>query len=136
MEPRAESHGGNTPDLAAGALARLRRQGGEDLVRELLDSFRARTPVRLAEAEAALAAGDHAGAARVFHSLKSSAALIGALAIETEALAAEGAAERADPAGVRRCMAAIAGAFERLLPELAREHGSVEPAAPGPRLHR
>jgi CheY-like chemotaxis protein len=118
MEPRAESQGESTPDLAAGALDRLRRQGGEDLVQELLDSFRARTPARLGEARAALAVSDHAAAARVFHSLKSSAALIGALAIEADALAAERAAERADEAGIRRSTAAIEAAFERLLPRL------------------
>lgn len=118
MEPRAESQGERTPDLAAGALDRLRRQGGEDLVLELLDSFRARTPARLEEARAALAARDHSAAARVFHSLKSSAALIGALAIEAEAVAAERAAERADEAGVRGRTAAIEAAFERLLPRL------------------
>ena len=131
MEPRSERQGGRAPELAAGALERLRRQGGPELVRSLLDSFRARTPARLDQARAALEAGDGAAAARVFHSLRSSAALVGAEAIEEAAQAAERFASSGDLAAARNGAADLAALFERLRPQLMAPE-----AAGGPRAAR
>lgn len=100
------------------ALARLTRQGGDELVGQLLASFRVRTPMRIADAEQAILEERWADVARVFHSLKSSAGLVGAQSIQADASTAEAAANAHDPATVRACMARIEAAYQALLPEL------------------
>jgi two-component system, cell cycle response regulator DivK len=137
MKARPEQEGRPVPEsLASEALDRLRRQGGEELLRALCDSFRLRTPERLQAARAALAAQDLASVARAFHSLKSSAALVGARSVEAGARAAELSAERADAAGVEGHAADIERAFAELLPELTALGGDVRPPAPAPALRR
>ena len=117
--------------LDALALDRLARQGGTELVSKLLESFRTRTPVRLAEARAALAAERSVDAERVFHTLKSSAGLVGALAIQRDARAAEAALRAGRSEDVEGCIARIEQSLELLMPELLTpEPGSARPPLP------
>ena len=120
----------NGARLAPDALDRLRRQGGEELLRALLASFLARTPERLAEAFEALEDGRLEDAGRAFHSLKSSAGLVGALYIQREARAAEEAADEERSDDVLRATKRVEAAFERLLPELRDATGDAAPALP------
>jgi CheY-like chemotaxis protein len=113
--------------LDAPALDRLARQGGPGLVSKLLASFRTRTPERLAEARAALADERGADAQRVFHSLKSSAALVGALAIQRDAREAEAALRAGRAADVAGCIARIERSLELLMPALQTPAGAGPP---------
>jgi CheY-like chemotaxis protein len=131
-DPSARANGGGRLDPVA--LERLARQGGDDLLGALLESFRDRTPARLAEARAALAEGRRADVERVFHSLKSSAGLVGATRIQDVAREAESAAREDRLAEVERCALAIEAAFRDLLPDLVALRAEARPD-PGPRPH-
>jgi HPt (histidine-containing phosphotransfer) domain-containing protein len=83
-----------------GQFANLRELGDEDFLQEMLALFLELTPQKLHEARAELAAGDWVAARRAVHSIKSSAANLGAFALWREAalveeqLATEQQAER------------------------------------------
>jgi HPt (histidine-containing phosphotransfer) domain-containing protein len=62
-------------------LANLRQLGGDEFIVEMLDLFLALAPEKIAEARAALGLGDLDGVRRALHSLKSSAASLGAEAV-------------------------------------------------------
>lgn len=81
------------------ALDRLVRFGGEKLLASMIDVFRTNGRERLDSAQSALASGDVAAAKLAFHSLKSSAAQLGAMKLSGLcADAEEGArAERLEP---------------------------------------
>jgi HPt (histidine-containing phosphotransfer) domain-containing protein len=70
------------------ALDRLRRFGGGTLLGEMIGLFLSITPERLATARQALDAGDLPMLERALHSLKGSAAQLGALRLQR--LSAEG----------------------------------------------
>lgn len=63
----------------ARALARIRKWGGEKLVRDLLDIFAGQAPERIRAAREGLRAGDAAAAERAAHALRSSCAQLGAV---------------------------------------------------------
>jgi two-component system, sensor histidine kinase and response regulator len=60
------------------ALARLRRFGGDKLLREMIGLYLDAAPERVAAARAALVTGDVMAAELALHSLKSSSAQLGA----------------------------------------------------------
>ena len=60
------------------ALAKMRKLGGEVLVRRLVGLYLELAPQRVAAGREALATGDHETAERSFHSLRSSSANVGA----------------------------------------------------------
>jgi CheY-like chemotaxis protein len=134
-ERRAAAKSGDVAvlDQAAG-LASL--QGDEASYREILASFQRIHGGDAASAAAMLAQGDAQGARRVAHTLKSSAAMIGAgklsrAAAEVEKLLAAGdagreAAERALET-MREDLALVSDALARLLPE---QHNVEEKALP------
>ena len=66
------------PLLDPAALARLRRIGGEKLVRAMIDSFAANGAARITSAREAAIAGDGQGVSDAAHALKSSAGNLGA----------------------------------------------------------
>lgn len=82
------------PGAGALAVERLRRWGGEQLVRDLRAIFLADTPARLAASRAGLRAGDSAAVARLMHAMKSSCAQFGAVAMARLCEDAEVRAER------------------------------------------
>ena len=114
--------GGDDRDAARAALARVRRWGGDDLVREMAGIFLADMPRRLIAARAALGAGDGAGVALPAHAMKSSSAQLGASALAELCAAAESLAARGELAGV----VPLLDAAER---ELARFSSWLEDAA-------
>lgn len=67
------------PAVDPEALVRLERFGGIKLLREMIALFRAIAPARLATVDSAMAERDVAAAENALHSLKSSAAQLGAM---------------------------------------------------------
>ena len=82
------------------AIDRLRRWGGDALVRELTAMFLADTPERLAAARAAAEAGDAARAAYWTHAMKSSSAQLGALGLARLCAESEQMASRGELSGI------------------------------------
>jgi HPt (histidine-containing phosphotransfer) domain-containing protein len=70
------------PDLDDTALARLRRVGGEQLVRQMVALFLESTPQRLVVARTGEQQGDREAVTRAMHALKSSAGNVGALRLQ------------------------------------------------------
>ena len=75
--PNAESASATDPD----ALARLRRFGGDKLVREMIDLYLTTAPERLAAARNGASSGDLPSTELALHSLKSSSAQLGAIRV-------------------------------------------------------
>ena len=97
--------------LEQSTLDRLRRIGGDKLLRAMLASFASTGAERIATASAAAEAGDGAGVADAAHALKSSAGNVGA----TELLELAARVEReARGAGADLCAlaAALAAGFD------------------------
>ena len=73
------------PMLDPAAVDRLRRIGGDKLLRAMLGSFLDNAAARMSAAAAAVAAGDGQGLADAAHALKSSAGNIGATTLQLTA---------------------------------------------------
>jgi HPt (histidine-containing phosphotransfer) domain-containing protein len=101
------------------ALERLRRFGGDALVRDMAAIFLADMPERLARARVALARRDVAAVAYAAHTMKSSAAQFGAGALA----ALCGEAERAAHAGAVHALPTL---VERMASELDGFRGWLE----------
>ena len=71
------------------ALNRLSEMVGADVMQEIIDLFREHTPQRIESAREALRSGMLDEVARAMHSLKSSAAMIGASRVEEIAIRME-----------------------------------------------
>ncbi len=102
------------PDLPAEPTAleprvldEIRVVGGERLLRELLEIFQERTPLRLAAAESALAEADLEAAARAFHSLCSAAGSVGASRLADQAARLERAARSGGGGGLKDGLARL-----------------------------
>lgn len=80
----------------AGAIARLDRIGGSEFVVEMIELFLENAPQRLKTARDAFESGDTPTLHRAVHSLKSTAANLGARALQATAEAAEARANEAD----------------------------------------
>ena len=78
------------------AVERLRKWGGDQLVREMSALFLADMPAQLAALRAGLRTGDNAAIARAMHSMKSSCGQIGAVAMQRLCQDAEIEASRDD----------------------------------------
>lgn len=88
--------------IRADALDRLRRIGGDALVRRMISGFRDTVSARVAAAREAAARSDPGGVVFAMHSLKSSAGNLGADALQALAEATEKAAaeERMEDVGL------------------------------------
>lgn len=73
----------------AGQFANLQDLGGEEFVHEMIDLFLDLTPQKFTEARQTLAAGDWVSSRRAIHSIKSSAANLGAVRLWREAAIVE-----------------------------------------------
>jgi HPt (histidine-containing phosphotransfer) domain-containing protein len=74
--------GAEPPATDSSALERLQRFGGGKLLREMIALFLAAAPERIEAARGASARGDAAAAELALHSLKSSAAQLGAVRLQ------------------------------------------------------
>lgn len=109
----------DTPVLDEAALNRLQEWGGTKLVTQMVKLYIENTHARLAQIDEGLADGGDLKTAEIAaHSLKSSAANVGAMRVSSLAASAEDAAERREVDRVRELRdllaSAIADAEERV----------------------
>lgn len=104
------------PHFDPAALARLVRFGGLKLLGGMVEIFRDSAPERVQQMRAGLAAGDPALLRLALHSLKSSAAQLGALHLSGLSRAGEELATRGDAPSLR----ALAPLVDTVDMELAR----------------
>ena len=110
------------------AQARLQEWGGPKLLSQMVKLFLENAPVRLEQVRKGLSEGNLKDAERGVHSLKSSAANVGAMQVSKLAAHMEDLAASGDSAGVAQQMpgleAAYAAAQERLAATLAALEGA------------
>lgn len=99
-------------------LADLQEPGEPDLLRELVTLFLRDTPERLHALRQALASADYATAARAAHSVKGSAANLGAAGLQALAGLAEQSARQAEGAASAAAAAALEDEFSRVRRQL------------------
>jgi len=100
------------PVLDEGALDRLREWGGDKLVTQMVKLYIENTHARLEQIDSGLAeGGELRDAEMAAHSLKSSAANVGASRVSAIAADAEEAAERKETARVRELRDQLATAI-------------------------
>ena len=108
---------GSSPVLDGQAVASLRRLGAlERIVAVFLET----TPSQLNQVRQALAGEDREGLGRLVHSLKGSAAYLGAIEMMQRCKELEELARDADSEAWQAGLDAVVGAFERLAKELRR----------------
>ncbi len=100
-------------------LADLQEPGEPDLLRELLTLFLRDTPERLDVVRQAVADGNLDAAARAAHSLKGSAANLGALDLHELASQTEQRARAGDTSGVRTLLEQLDEEFGRVYQQLS-----------------
>jgi HPt (histidine-containing phosphotransfer) domain-containing protein len=106
--------------LDAATIAELRDES-EDLLMALIDLLAIEAPARIAALTASVAAGERVGAERAAHTLKSSAATVGALVMRDRAAAAESAARAGELATVAAMIEPLREASERACAALRLE---------------
>lgn len=111
----------STPSpIDAAALQRLRDWGGDRLLNQMVRLFLDNTPERLAQIEGGLAeGGDLEEAHRGAHSLKSSAANVGALTVSAVAARLEIATRERDRGDAQALRIQLEAAFREARTELA-----------------
>ena len=117
-------------DTETAAIARLRRLGGDDLVRELATLFLEDMPGRLQEAEQALGKGDAAGLADAAHRMKSASAQLGAQVLARTCEQLEVVAERGDLSEATGLCSIISSEYESFSHWLRAQSGPAQPTSP------
>lgn len=105
-------------------LERLRKLGGDDLLRRMVNLFGTFAEPKLHDALAAYRAGDLDGVERAAHSLKSSAANLGAQRVYELADKAERMASERIDAGLGAVLEELAAAFGRAKQRLQEERSA------------
>lgn len=112
-------------DLDPAAVERLRRVGGEKLLRDMIDLFLTHAPGRVANAMAARDEGDVRTLERAVHSLKSTAGNLGGTAVQLLSQEIEDLAAAGDLDAAAARLPELERRFERLRSSLL----AVRPAA-------
>lgn len=107
------------PDLDPAALERLRQWGGPTLLSQMVRLFLENSPTRIDQIRTGVQEGAVRDAERGAHSLKSSAANVGATALSRLAGEMEDLASRGDLAGVDGLRPGLEAAWERARERLA-----------------
>lgn len=113
--------------LRGATMAELRAEG-DDFLLDLIELFFTETPTRLALLTTALDAGDRSTAQRTAHTLKSTAAVFGADAMQAIAAAAELAARAGEFREVARLLAPLRTATEQVRLALLAERATLPSA--------
>lgn len=111
----------NLPVMDPAALERLNRIGGQEFLVEMVELFLEHAPQRLTTANEAFAAGDLATVYRSAHSLKSTAANVGAARLQAMAAALEERAAAADVVAAGPMLEELNRRYDRVRPELEKE---------------
>lgn len=109
------------PVMDPSALERLNRIGGQHFLVEMVELFLEHAPQRLATANEALAGGDLKTVYRAAHSLKSTAANVGAARLQALAAELEECAAAGDAATAGPMLEELNRRYERVRPDLERE---------------
>jgi HPt (histidine-containing phosphotransfer) domain-containing protein len=110
------------PAINPATISNLRALGGKDpgFLREIITIFLSDMPARIAELEAGLAAGETEKFVRAAHSIKGSAANLGATRLQGAAEHLENRTLQPGTALTARLLAEIIGEFARARRELER----------------
>lgn len=114
-------------ELDRAALARLRKLGGDEFVRRMIDIFFDYAPKRIAAARGGEQAGDLAAIAKAVHPLKSSAGQIGARRIQDLAGQIEKLAMDNQAGPIPPLLSQLEAAFEQIKPRLEQERNPIAP---------
>ena len=114
--------------LDPGALSRLQRIGGRELVVEMIGLFLENAPRRLETARGAHGRGDRSTLHRAVHSIKSTAATVGGQALEAAARRAETWAKEEDLEAIRPLLDVLDREYEALRKQLVAERDRLEGA--------
>jgi two-component system, sensor histidine kinase and response regulator len=109
------------PTIDPIAMDRLRRLGGGDLVSRMIHLFMAHAAPLVVQAQTDLQAGNFDGLQRAGHSLKSSAANVGATEMSRVAAEIERLAPEKDRGVLEKLVTELQCAFDRAVKELERE---------------
>lgn len=101
-------------------LRSLNPGDNDEFLREIVEIFIEDTPLRMADLEAGLAAGDTAKFTRAAHSIKGSSANLGAVALGAVAEKLEHQSRREGLAGVAPLLAVLNDEFIRTKAELTK----------------
>lgn len=112
---------GDDDVVEGAALQRLLRIGGQDFLLEMIDLFLEHAPERIRAASEAVATGDDQGLYRASHSLKSTAANLGARALQRIAEQVEGRAAAKDTAAIGPLLDEMAAHYEDVRQRLEAE---------------
>ena len=107
--------------LEGAALQRLLRIGDQDFLLEMIDLFLKHAPERVRAAREAAATGDDQALYRAAHSLKSTAANLGARALQRIAEQVEGQAAAKDTAAIPPLLEEMAARYEDVRQRLEAE---------------
>lgn len=110
----------------ARAFDRLRRWGGEKLVREMVQLFVAQVPDRLAAARQGAREGDLSSVERAAHALRSSSAQLGAVRMQVLCALVEHSASQGDHESIPRSLGELEREFARYLECLPEGADNVE----------
>jgi HPt (histidine-containing phosphotransfer) domain-containing protein len=111
------------PSSIVAQLQRLRRLGDEAFVHRMIDLFLETAPPRVETIRAAVEAGDLPAAEHAAHSLKSSAAYLGAVPVQELAERIEELAARREAAELGELAARISEAMTEAVTELRQLRG-------------
>lgn len=115
-----------TDVLDRSALERLREWGGEKLLGQMIRLFLENAPVRMNQIREGAANGDITGPEKGAHSLKSSAANVGAVHLRTVAADMERAAAGGDEATVQELLPSMEAAFAMAIEALEEAEKGME----------
>lgn len=115
----------DSPVIDRTAIERLRKWGGADLPRTMIDIFLNHTPERLVQMREGVARKDAREAETGAHSLKSSAGNVGATRLQALCQAAEMLAEAGDLDAVGGLLGELEGAYAAARAELEKIMGGM-----------
>ncbi len=113
-------------NLETGAMARLRRLGGDQFVGEMIGLFLDYAPSKIADAWRAAKVGDCAAVSKAVHPLKSSAGNVGASRVQALAAELEEAADAQRVPDMNRLVGELEAAFAEVKPGLEAEKKQCE----------
>ena len=109
------------------AMEKLRKLGGDEFVRRMIDIFFDYAPKRVAAARAGEQAGDLAAIAKAVHPLKSSAGQIGAHRMQDLAAQIEKLAMANQPGNLPPLLDQLEAALTQIKPRLEQERNPTAP---------
>jgi HPt (histidine-containing phosphotransfer) domain-containing protein len=115
-----------TSQLDPAAIERLRRLGGDDFARKMLDLFLSFTEQKLTEARQALADGKFAALAKAVHPVQSSAGNVGATRVQALASRIESLATEPQGEPLEALLAELGEAFDEVKVALNEKKHALE----------